>query len=95
MPRLQTLAKSNPELKVIVVSVDSTREGRDRLVESLELTVPVLWDQDSRIAEHYRPQGMPATFVLDPSGKVIYSHVGSAKRDWEKLVSFVESLPKD
>ncbi len=63
-PRLQTLADRYPTINVIVISVDDDLEGRDRLVHDLGLRVPVLWDEDHQIAEHYQPTGMPATRAI-------------------------------
>jgi FAD:protein FMN transferase len=54
-------------------------------------TMPVLWDETHRIAEHYRPPGMPATFVLDLEGKIVYRHVGSATKDWDEMVAFLDT----
>jgi hypothetical protein len=86
------LARRHPEVRVLVVSVDERREGRDRLVESLGLTVPVLWDAEHRIAEHYRPRALPATFVLSAAGEVAGAVTGSRARDFEQVVRLVETL---
>ena len=95
LPRLEAFARSHREVRILVVSVDERQEGRDRLVESLDLTLPVIWDEESRIAEHYQPRAMPATFVIDPDGRVVYSHTGSDRRSWDEFVAFVESLSSE
>jgi hypothetical protein len=79
-------------VRVLVVSVDERRQGRDRLVESLRLTVPVVWDETHRIAEHYRPRAMPATFVLSAEGVVVGAVTGSRAKDWERVVRLVETV---
>lgn len=89
LPRLEKYAAEHPEIRVLAVSVDDKVAGRDLLVSKLKLTIPVLWDGKHRIAEHYRPEGMPFTVVLDPSGKVVYRHVGSATKEWDAMVSFL------
>lgn len=94
LPRLQTFASAHPDIRVLVVDVDDTVKGRDALVEKLKLTLPVLWDETHRIAEHYHPEGMPATFVLDPEGHVVYKHVGSGKKEWDAMVTFLESATR-
>ena len=92
LPKLQRFAESHPEVRVLVISVDEQKEGRDALVADLQLKVPVLWDQGHRAAEHYRPGGMPSTFLFDATGEQVLSYVGSSKKDWQKLVRQVESL---
>ena len=93
LPKLQAFAEDHPDVRVLVVSVDDERRGRDALVERLDLTLPVLWDQTHEIARHYQPGGMPATFVLGPDGKIVYQHVGSADEAWSALVAFIERAP--
>lgn len=93
LPHLEQLAKEHPELRVLVIDVDETVAGRDRLVQKLKLTLPVLWDEQQRIAKHYDPKGMPATFVVDPSGKVVFSSVGFNKAMFDKLQKFIHALP--
>lgn len=90
LPRLQTLAEEHSQVAFVVVSVDERQVGRDRLVRELKLEIPVLWDEYQTIAKHYRPGGMPATFVVGPTGEVLYSHVGSGQREWAALVDFLE-----
>lgn len=91
LPRLQEFQDSHPELRVVVISVDDTKAARDRLVADLGLHLPVVWDEAHEIAEHYRPQAMPATVVLDATGEVVLRTTGSDEDDWQRLVAFVEA----
>ncbi len=95
LPRLQSLADSRSEVRVIVVSVDERVRGRDKLVTTLGLTLPVLWDEEHRIAEHYRPTGMPATFVLNPAGDIVYQHVGTGNREWNDMIDFIDGVLRE
>lgn len=94
LPRLERLAKERPELRVLVVSVDERREGRDDLVRSLGLTLPVLWDADGQIAEFYQPPAMPSTFVLAPTGEVLGTFRGSGTEEWNTLVALLDAQKK-
>ena len=92
LPRLEAFAEQHPEVRVLVISVDDEIGGRDRLVSDLGLTLPVLWDEDHRAAEHYRPEGMPATFVYDAAGEPVLTQVGSRLDEWQTLERTVEGL---
>jgi|GEM_PF-1268864 thiol-disulfide isomerase/thioredoxin len=94
LPRLEKFAAEHPEIRVVAVSVDDKASGRDLLVSKLKLTIPVLWDERHRIAERYQPDGMPHTVVLDPAGKVVYRHTGSAAKEWDAMVAFLEKATK-
>ena len=89
LPRLEKFAAEHPEIRVVAVSVDDKVSGRDLLVSKLKLTIPVLWDEKHRIAEHYRPDGMPHTVVLDPAGNVVYRHTGSGAKEWDAMLAFL------
>ena len=96
LPELEELAKAHPSVVFLVVSVDDEVKGRDRLVADVPLTLPTLWDEDYAIAEHYRPAAMPATFVLDPEGELIYHHAGSTEKDWRAFVDLLTEIsPKE
>ena len=94
LPRLQSFSTDHPDIRVLVVSVDDKVAGRDALVTKLSLTVPVIWDENKKIAAHYRPEGMPSTVVLDPAGQVVYRHVGSGKKQWDEMVAFLQNVTK-
>ncbi len=95
LPKLQELAGRHPQLRVLVVSVDDERSGRDQLVEELDLDLPVLWDEGYTIAEHFRPGAMPTTVLLDPQGEEIYRYSGSSDAAWREFSAFVDELPVD
>ena len=95
LPRLQTLSERAPALRFLVVSVDDEVAGRDLLVERLDLELPVLWDGDYAIANHYEPEAMPATYILAPGGEIVYQHTGSDGDDWRELVRRVEQLQSE
>jgi thiol-disulfide isomerase/thioredoxin len=90
LPRLEAFARAHPDLRVLTVSVDERRAARDQLVETLDLSLPMLWDEGHRIAEHYAPQAMPAAFLISPAGEVLHTALGSRNDDWEELVRRVE-----
>jgi thiol-disulfide isomerase/thioredoxin len=92
LPHLEALAARHPDIGFLVVSVDDSVDGRDQLVSKLALTLPVIWDADHMIAEHFEPQGMPATFVLDVRGTIIYQHFGYAQDTWAAFVDLLDGF---
>jgi len=91
LPKLQELTQQYPKIQFLVISVDETQKGRDKLIQRTKVTLPVVWDQDHSWAEHYDPKGMPSLFIVDQSGKIIYSHVGFNKQKWDH---FLDELKK-
>lgn len=94
LPMLEALAREHPEVSFVVISVDDTEAGRDRLVRELGLDLPVIWDAGHRIVEGFSPREFPATYVLE-GGEVIYHHSGTQADDWRRLVETLERLAED
>lgn len=92
LPKLLEEVRKYPEIRFVVVDVDDAVEGRDQLVAALDLEIPVLWDEGHAIAERLRPEAMPATFVLDGEGQVVYQHSGSKDKDWQAFKRFISTL---
>jgi len=92
LPKLVALAAEHPDLSVLVIDVDDYETGRTQLIEGLDLELPLLWDEEHVIAEHYSLKALPATFVLDPAGEVIYESLGSGSEEWDAFRAFVEAL---
>ncbi len=92
LPHLEALAQSHPDIQFLVVSVDDREDGRDQLVGRLGLSLPVIWDGGHAIAERFRPQGMPATYVLGADGALLHEHLGYDRDTWGAFVAFLDEL---
>ncbi len=92
LPRLEALAKDHPGIRFLVVSVDEKIAGRDKLVEELKLTLPVLWDEGHAIVEGFQPEEFPATYVLDRTGKVVHQHFGFSEEKLGALAAFLATV---
>jgi len=90
LPHVEQLSKG--DVPVLVISVDEKQAGRDRLVQQLNLTVPVVWDDGHRWAEAYDPKGMPCTMIVDSNGRILYQHVGYNPKLWQGLLQRLQEL---
>lgn len=95
LPRLEALARELPDLRVVVVSVDETERGRDRLVRELDLELEVVWDGDHTLISNLAPESFPATYVLDPGGEVVYSHLGYDARVFNEFAEVVRGFQRE
>ena len=57
-----------------------------------ELELAPLMDLDGLVTEAWQPRGLPATYLVDPTGHIRYQALGG--RDWEKpaFVTFLRNL---
>ena len=85
LPLLQQYAdevKGNDKVAVFAVNVweqckpdEVAGKVRDTW-EKLKLTLPVLLDRDAKLISAYGFDGIPATVVIGPDGKLVSSHMG-------------------
>lgn len=47
------------------------------------------------LPEVYRSTSAPLTFIVAPSGKIVFKHLGSAKWDDETCIAFLRSLARE
>lgn len=76
LPQLEAIKTRHPEWAILVVSVDKTEAGRNRLVKQHNLKLPVIWDKEHAWASFFDPPAMPTTLVVDRHGKILASHSG-------------------
>jgi len=80
MPALATFYqqthKANSDFEILVISIDQTKVAAQEAATSLKIPFPVLLDADGRLADSYDVDSIPTLFVVDKSGKIIYSSTG-------------------
>ena len=76
-PKLEELAKQNQgKVQVVGISVDDKSDGVADFAKSNGATFPIGWDDGHAIANRWKVDSMPTTYILDSSGTVRYIHAG-------------------
>ena len=76
-PKLEEIAKQNSgKVQVIGISVDDKSDGVADFAKSNGATFPVGWDDGHAIANRWKVDSMPTTYILDGSGTVRFIHAG-------------------
>lgn len=82
MPTLAQLIKAMPAERLNVYLVN-TAESEDDVFTFLASVSPELGsylDRDGKVTERWQPRGLPASFLVDPQGRLRYLVLGG--RDW-------------
>jgi peroxiredoxin len=86
MPSIQALYDEfgkNPDFVVLAVSEDSNGRGPvDSYVRGNALRFNVLLDPENLVGDAYDVSGIPETFIIDRTGRIVAHHVGPY--DWSK-----------
>jgi thiol-disulfide isomerase/thioredoxin len=81
LPELVVLKKTfgNRPFLLVCVNMDRKREAADQFLDKLGLDVPVLYDNDQKLVNLFRPVGVPASFLLGAAGRVQKVYLGFRK----------------
>jgi len=84
IPTIQAIL-SEYEDSNLKFAIINTAESEDLIFEFLGIVAPdivPLMDNDGLVTERWQPRGLPATFFVDPKGKLRYLALGG--RPWDK-----------
>lgn len=92
MPSLERLHRSlgSSGLTVVGVSLDGEQVAAEAFAAELELTFPMLWDEQGRVGSLYQASAIPVSFLVDPNGAIRATARGA--RDWTRLEPLLVSL---
>ena len=96
MPAIQDMANTlQPEgFKLVMIN---TAEDEDTVFSFLSAYAPdmrPLMDRDGQVTENWQPRGLPATYLVDPNGKVRYQALGGRAWDTPPYLTFLRDLMK-
>ena len=86
MPIIQRLSTLLEDSGIEFVVIN-TAETEDTVFSFLGIVAPdldPLMDTDGLVTEAWQPRGLPATYLVDPEGRIQYQVLGG--RDWEQPV---------
>ena len=79
-------AKYGPRgLTIVSVSVDRNRADADKFLVTTPAKFVIGYDPEGKLAEIYKPKGMPTSYVIGTDGKVRAVHVGFKESDRESI----------
>lgn len=95
MPTIQAIVPDFEQSSLEIVLVN-TAETEDIVFEFIGAVAPdlnPLMDADGQATERWQPRGLPATFFVDPAGKLQYLALGG--RAWNEAIylQFLKKLP--
>ena len=90
LPELEALHRQRPELSIVGVSLDDSRDAAWKSVARHHLTFPVVHDSNNVLAGRLRVTELPVSFVVDGQGKIRW--VGGPDQPEDALARVVAAL---
>lgn len=90
-PWMNKMTEKYPELKIVAINLDEYREDADTFLDDNSAGFKILFDPEGKLAEKYKVDGMPSSYLVDASGTIVEQHVGFFA---EKLEEYEASIQK-
>lgn len=95
MPLIGKLVASTKNMEFMLVN---TAESEDTVFSFIAAVAPdlnILMDTDGLVTERWQPRGLPASFFIDPEGRMQYLALGG--RPWTEpaYTNFISKLTKN
>lgn len=94
MPTIQKLTETLQDDRLEIVMVN-TAETEDEVFSFLATVAPdilPLMDTDGMVTDAWQPRGLPATFLVDPGGRLRYMALGGREWHTPAYQDFLRSL---
>ncbi len=79
LPALDALQKERDDLYIVAVNVDRDRAAAERFLNSLDIDLPVAWDNEALALGLYDVLSMPTMYLIDANGTVKFKKVGFSR----------------
>jgi len=77
---------------LLAVNMDRKRKAADKFLQKVGLDLVVLYDNEQKVINAFAPVGVPASYLIGPTGKVEKVYVGFKKDYIEKYIKDIEAL---
>jgi thiol-disulfide isomerase/thioredoxin len=95
-PKLEELSKkTGGKVEVVGISVDDQVDGVADFAKTNGATFAIGWDQGHTVANRWKVDTMPTTYVLDGSGTVRFVHDGYHDGETDKMAKEVAQLVEE
>lgn len=77
---------------IVAVDVGEDLDTVYTFLADVPVSFPLLLDEDAEVVGRYPIRGLPTTYVLDPSGHLVYQAVGGRAWDDPEMLKAIRAL---
>jgi len=78
--------------KIITINLDSAEKAMNDFLSRIPAQFDIYHDPSGTLAEKFQLQGMPTSYLIDKSGKVVSRHIGFQTQEIPAYQKEIESL---
>ena len=80
------------QFEVVTINLDQQNKDMYRFLEQVPAQFDVYHDPAGNIAEQFKLEGMPTSYLINRDGKIISKHIGFNENKKQELETEIESL---
>jgi thiol-disulfide isomerase/thioredoxin len=94
MPTIQAIFEKfdSSQLEIVLINTAESEDTVFTFLAELAPDITPLMDRDGLVTEQWQPRGLPATFFVDPEGRLQYLALGGRPWDSPEYLTFVQRL---
>ena len=98
MPSMERLSQRLKDQPFVILAINEQEDPEQVFVFTGQLdpapTFPILFDRDSKVANAWGVLGLPASFIVDQQGRVVYRAMGGREFDHPEIERAIRALLK-
>ena len=98
MPSMERLSQRLKDQPFVILAINQQEDPEQVFVFTGQLepspTFPILFDRDSKVAHAWGVLGLPASFIVDKQGRVVYRAMGGREFDHPEIEQSIRALIK-
>lgn len=79
-------------LAVVAVTVDNELENIRGFLKKYELKLQALWDRRKKVADAYKIEMMPSSYLIDRNGVIRFVHRGYSPEELKRLEAEIDEM---
>ena len=99
MPSMERLSQRLKDQPFVILAINQQEDPEQVFVFTGQLdpspTFPILFDRNSKVANAWGVQGLPASFIVDKQGRVVYRAMGGREFDHPEIERAIRALLKN
>jgi thiol-disulfide isomerase/thioredoxin len=86
--------RKNPNFEILIIGREHSWDEVTKYKEANKYSMPFYPDPDRKIYSKFAGQYIPRNFLVSPEGKILYSSIGFAEKDFKSLKEIIENQLK-
>ena len=82
----------NKGFKVIAVNLDQEKDKAKAFLDKISAHFTVAYDPEGVSATAFKVKGMPSSYLIDRTGKIVFSHIGFRKKEIPAMEKKIKQL---